>query len=56
MASKHVINDSSGCVNTDMDSRPDNADSLESVIGNMMLAHEMIVNDDFSLKEVPEHT
>ena len=56
MASKHGINDSSGNANIDVESRPDTADSLESIIGNMMLAHEMIVNDDFSLKEVPENT
>ena len=39
-----------------MTSRPDNENGLQSIIGNMVLAHEMIVNDDFRLEEFQENT
>ena len=42
--------------NVTMTSRPDNANGLQSIIGNMVLAHEMIVNDDFRLEEFQENT
>ena len=36
--------------------RPDSSNSLQSIIGNMALAHEMIINDDFRLEAFQDNT
>ena len=32
------------------------SNDLDSIVGNMALAHEMILNDDFKLATLPENT
>ena len=35
---------------------PGVTEDLSSIIGNMVLAHEMIINDDFKLKGFQDNT
>ena len=41
--------------NSSRDDGPKSND-LDSIVGNMALAHEMILNDDFRLETLPENT
>lgn len=42
-------------VNSSHDDGPKSKD-LDSIFGNMALAHEMILNDDFKLATLPDNT